>query len=103
MRRGELLALRWREVDLVGKSIQVTRTLVRTGKKGYEIKPPKSKMSRRVIPIDKEIGAYLSTKNDGQELVFHYADGSFFDPSSVTHTFKKIAAKAGFPGMRFHE
>lgn len=49
MRQGELLALRWRDVDLAGGSLAVTGTLQRVPGQGLTITEPKTLRSRRRI------------------------------------------------------
>jgi integrase len=60
LRRGELLALRWRDVDLKASTLQVRQTLVRVknrnapkgeGKTRLLIQEPKTSHSRRTVPI----------------------------------------------------
>jgi integrase len=50
MRRGELLALRWQDVDLEAGQVQVTRSLEQT-RKGLAFKTPKSRRGRRKISL----------------------------------------------------
>ena len=50
MRRGELLALRWSDVNLEGTAVSVDRALEQT-KAGYRFEPPKTKHGRRMISI----------------------------------------------------
>jgi integrase len=52
MRRNELLALRWNDVDFEKKSIKVERALEQTKKFGIRIKPPKTARGRRSIDLD---------------------------------------------------
>jgi len=52
LRPGEALALQWPDVKEDGKAIQVRRKLVRIrGMKGYKLERPKTKKSRRVVPL----------------------------------------------------
>jgi integrase len=51
MRRGELLALRWCDVDLQGAAIQVEQSLEQTRKYGLRFKSPKTKYGRRRITL----------------------------------------------------
>jgi integrase len=50
MRRGEILALRWRDIDFDGGNLAVRQTLEKT-KSGLSFKEPKTQKSRRVIAI----------------------------------------------------
>jgi integrase len=63
MRRGELLALRWRDIDLEAGTISIQRSVgvVRNKGEGAQIreKTPKTKRSRRVIDIDPDTVAVL--------------------------------------------
>ena len=50
MRRGKLLALRWKDVNLDGGMVQVEQSLEQT-KSGLRFKPPKTKHGRRSISL----------------------------------------------------
>lgn len=58
-RRGEILALRWQDVDLVAGSIRIERSVEETNTKGVRFKLPKNKASRRPIGIDGGLVALL--------------------------------------------
>ena len=60
MRRGELLALRWRDCDLDGGRLCVERSLERT-KSGLRFKAPKTKHGRRTISLPASVVAGLRT------------------------------------------
>jgi integrase len=49
MRRGELLALRWKDIDTDGARLRVERSLEQTKKNGLVFKSPKTKHGRRTI------------------------------------------------------
>src|SRR5438876_11378831 len=51
MRRGELLGLRWKDVNLDGRSLSVTQTLEQTTEGGLAFKAPKTDKSRRTITL----------------------------------------------------
>jgi integrase len=59
MRRGELCALRWRDVDLDGGSLRVERSLEETRKGGLRFKEPKSARGRRTISLSPAVVAEL--------------------------------------------
>jgi integrase len=58
MRRGELLALRWSDVDLKGATLRVTQSLEQT-KPGRRFKEPKTKHGRRIIALSSSTVAEL--------------------------------------------
>src|SRR5262245_21156608 len=99
MRRGELLALRWGDVDFDGATVRVERSLEKTVKLGYRFKAPKTKHGRRTISLPPSSIAVLREhrkqqlelrmqlgmgKLDSDALVFCRHDGSNLVPSSVT-------------------
>jgi integrase len=116
MRRGEALALRWKNVDLLGLEINVVETVFKI-KQQYIVKEPKTSHGKRAISLSpslagllreyqgeqqrlrKEMGSSLSE----DDLVFSWPDGRPFDPDSVTHTFGKVMKKAGLKGVRLHD
>ena len=68
LRRGELLALRWKDVDLKTGTLQVRQTLVRVtnhsatkaeGRTQLIVQEPKTAQSRRTVPIPEECLAAL--------------------------------------------
>jgi len=89
LRRGELRALKWSDVDLKGRMIRVERTL----DDGERAKPgrtiaPKTRAGRRRVPIPKvlhgELAAHkLRTGRDGDALVFGRTTSEPFTPSTV--------------------
>ena len=117
MRRGELLALRWCDVDLDLASLSVVQSLYRLTGGEFVIKEPKSPQSRRSIAMpptlalllrkykEERIGAGIMVGKPlgDNDLVFCHFDGTPFDPSTVTHTFSKTTRKIGLSGVRFHD
>jgi integrase len=116
MRRGEALALRWKNVDLLGLEINVVETVYKI-KKQYFIKEPKTSHGKRAISVSPSLAGLLREyqieqqqlrKEMGislgdEDLVFSWPDGRPFDADSVTHTFGKIMKNAGFSGVRLHD
>ena len=66
MRRGELLALRWQDVDLDGGKLRVERSIEQT-KAGLRFKSPKTKHGRRTITIPPSIAAELRVHRKEQQ------------------------------------
>ena len=117
LRRSELLALKWRDLDLNLACIYVAHSLHRLEDGNTIIKDPKTSSSRRPVDLppslalllrqhraDQEIERVLMGQNLNEEdFVFSRADGSPLNPTTVTHTFSKVAKRAGMPYLRLHD
>ncbi len=119
LRRGELLALRWQHVDLDKGSLFVAASLEhsRAASGRIRFKGPKSKTSRRVIPLAPECVLLLRAHKTQQEeergvagdvcvdndLVFPNPDGSPWAPDTFTTQFSQLAKSVGMRGFRFHD
>ena len=105
MRQGELLALRWIDVDWTAHRIRVRRNLVR-GRFGT----PKSKRSSRSIPLADEVARELellfkasSYQADGDLVFAHPHAGKPLDRSQLLKRFKAALRRAGVREIRFHD
>ncbi len=117
LRRGELLALRWRNVDLQKASFFVVESLEQTRRHGVRFKAPKSRSSRRFVPLSPDCVELLSLHKGQQDalraqagrayaendLVFCNSDGSPWPPDTFSVQFGKLAASVGLKGFRFHD
>jgi integrase len=123
MREGELLALRWRDVDLEAGHVQVRGTLARIPHKGHHTGSPKSKRSRRRLDLDLVVIAALRRHKARQaeeklasgigaawgdarwpDLVFTNEVGRCLDASNlVKHRFYPLLRRAELPRIRFHD
>ena len=109
MRQGELLALRWADLDFAGRFISVNRNLVR----GL-LTTPKNHQRRRV-DMSAQLSAALAASRtrqraralkagkDSPEMVFPSADGTLLDEANVRHMFYRILEKAELRRVRFHD
>jgi integrase len=116
MRRGEILALRWRNADLDRGSIRVVESLEQT-KAGLRFKSPKTEKTRVItlpgFAIDElrrlkrqqaEELLALGVRQDGNTLVCARADGEPMQPRSLTHEFTHLMARTkDLPRARFHD
>ncbi len=114
MRQGELLALRWSDVDIGARLVRVERTLGwRRGKDGRRevvFGDPKTEQSRRGVPLTGVAAAALErqrvmvdTFGVSSELVFPSMRGTPQDGVNVTQRAKRLMAAAGLPEKRFHD
>jgi len=117
MRRSELLALRWCDIDLFLCQVYVTRTLhqLRGGEIIYRV--PKTAKGRRMIALSPSAALVLREQQEKQEveramlgiplkdaaLVFSQLDGKPLLPDSVTHAWIKLVRRTGFEGIRLHD
>lgn len=100
LREGELLGLRWRDIDLARKTITVTGTLDRDAGR---IDSPKTESSARTIPIPTELVEELRKMPRRSELVFTTPTGQPINRSNLHRQFKSLLKKAGLPSIRFHD
>jgi integrase len=106
LRKGELLALRWRDVDWPAARIRVRQNWVRG-----EFGTPKSKRSTRSVPMADEVGGELERlfkrsrfQGDGELVFAHPASGEPLPKANVTRRFRKALKKAGLDDShRFHD
>jgi integrase len=133
MRRGEALALRWQDVDLILHELSVTRSVqyldgVEPDKR-ISFKETKTQKSRRQISLSPSLVDVLKDHRDVQikirdamnkeneenkenkeknelldsDLIFSHPDGSPLLPNSVTHAWIKVARRCGLKGIRLHD
>jgi integrase len=105
LRMGELIALRWRDVDWPSSRIRVRRSHVRG-----EYVSPKSKRGSRSVPLADDLGAELDRHFQGSkfsavdDLVFaHPVTGRPLDRSKVRKRFKDALRAAKVREIRFHD
>ena len=116
MRRGEILALRWKDIDLEQATLQVCRSLGQT-KSGLYFAAPKTTRGRRSISLPaiavealrrhkiRQAERYLANGvgNKGPEgLVVCRWDGEPLRPGSLSHHFQYVIQRAGLPRITFH-
>lgn len=115
-RRGELLALRWQDVDFDAATLTVARSLEETKAGGLRFKSPKSGRAR-VVKLPQVALAALRRHRaeqaaiklrigdagwNSKDLIFPNTDGSPWRPSYFTDSFGYLARRAKFSGIHFH-
>lgn len=66
MRKGELLALKWEDIDFINKTISINKTITRE----HEIQTPKTQTSNRIISISDNLINELSKLKRDSEFIF---------------------------------
>lgn len=105
LRQGELVALRWRDVDWKAVLIRVRRNYTR-GRFGT----PKSRRSSRAVPMPERVAVELkrhferSSYTGDDDLVFcHPETGNPYDASKMRKRFEVAVKVAGIRSIRFHD
>jgi integrase len=111
MRRGEMLALRWRDVDFAAGKVRVERSLEQTKAGGLRFKAPKTKRGRRTISIAPSAMAELRAHRKAQQerwlalglgkvrddaLVFATWNGEPRTPNALSKDWSETMAAMGF-------
>lgn len=117
LRLGELLGLRWSDVDLEARQLTVRRALTRADGGGWTFDEPKTARSRRTVMLPavavdglrrqrarqaEERLAAGAAWQDQDGLVFTDALGRPLQPSAVSHAFRDAAERLGLP-VRLHD
>ena len=121
MRRGELLGLRWGDVDLDAGRLTVRRTLITTdvqrkGEPGYSWSEPKTKAGRRPIALDPDTVRVLREHRRRQaaerlafgpgyadaDLVVCEPDGSIIHPKTFSYRWERAVKQAGLQAIPVH-
>ena len=104
LRRGELLGLKWEDIDLTAGVIRVRRQVSRIDGKIVEA-PLKTKNAYRTVTISPQavevLNAQKAKTND--EYVFPSPNGGPISPDSVNNMLKRVLKRAGIPRVRFHD
>jgi integrase len=113
LRQGELLGLKWTDVDLDAGKLSVRRS-PKVTEYGLNFGPPKNKASRRSVPLNKSAVAALNAHRlrqneerlrvgelwEDQDLVFPNRAGKPINPSNFYHRGFKVLLKKARLGNR---
>ncbi len=117
LRRSELCALRWGDVDLQLGTIHVQRAAANLGG-GVIIKAPKTKRSNRIDALPAFVVAVLRRHRAAQaqrhesfgarapgdgDVIFDRLDGRAWDPNELSRHFMKLVRAHHLPPQRFHD
>lgn len=115
LRQAELLGLRWRDIDLDMCSISVSQVFYKRHGKS-EFKQPKTEHSRRRVAMTPKLALYLRDYKAERESLYHQLEkklglddlvfanvkGQPIDPGTLSHSFSRMARKAGLAEVHFH-
>ncbi|MGQ0744931.1 MAG: tyrosine-type recombinase/integrase [Acidimicrobiales bacterium] len=116
MRRGEILGLRWCDVDFDGARLSVRQALVSVAYE-MQLSDVKTGAGRRTIDLDERTVSVLRQWRKAQaeerlalgagyldrDLVFCRSDGERLHPDLFSQTFDRAASKAGLPDITLHD
>jgi integrase len=117
MRRGEVLGLRWSDVDLEQGTVTISQTRVSVGATRVVVSEPKTQRGRRQLPLDAAVCAALQTLRARQAserlaagtayeatgLVVVDEAGQPLRPERYSDRFAQLARAAKVPAIRLHD
>lgn len=117
MRCGELLALRWSNIDFERQKLLVLHTVSYIPHYGYVETEPKTKAGKRLISLPlffvdilkqhrvQQLEQRLKVGDtwENRDLVFPDLHGGYFNSNYLLRLFKKLLQEAGVPHMHFHD
>lgn len=118
LRRGELCALKWQDIDFTKRRLQIRSNLVRVTGRGLIEKSPKTVNSQRKISLplfvidalkkhqvsQQEARKLASESWQEHDFVFCQKNGTRIDPQLLDRWFKRLLKVASLPpGMRLHD
>ena len=116
LRQGELLGLRWSDLDLDAGVLRVQQTVQWLPRQGFVFRPPKTAKGRRSLPLSPETVQTLRQARLGQvqerlqlgpsyqdfDLVFATVTGAPIDPSNLRKAWLSIVETADIEYLSFH-
>lgn len=104
LRRGELLGLKWQDIDWKNGIMKVRRQVARVDGEIVEA-PLKTKNSYRTVSISPQAVEVLKEQKQktNDQYVFPSPNGGPISPDSVNNMLKRVLERAGIPKVRFHD
>lgn len=116
LRRGEVLALRWQDVDLERGKVYIRRNMVRVDKE-IIFKDPKTETSNREIELPSTVLKLLQVERkryltnrlkmgeqfEDNDLVVCWDDGKCINPDTLSQKFRRLIERIGLKHIRLHD
>lgn len=112
MRRGEVVGLKWSDLDTARSRLSISRSLQNVGGKPVEF-GVKTRTSRRTVELDHHTRDLLvrwrhrlqreQLPHGADDWMFCNVHGRFLNPESVTQLFDRIVQRSDVPRIRFHD
>ena len=107
LRKGELTALLWEDLNVEAKTISVSKQAVGVKGGGVKITRPKTETSIRRIAIPQQVVDLLAAEHekhpDSPYLFTSPVTGKMYHPDSIVNLHKKILKGAGLEHIRLHD
>jgi integrase len=117
MRRSELLAVRWQDVNLILGNAYVSRSMHQLRDKSYIFRSTKTAKGKRTVALTPSTIKVLSEHRNKQalersmlgltlansDLIFSQIDGNPLRPNTITSTWISLTYRAGVKRIRLHD
>ena len=107
LRKGELTALLWSDLDIQNRTISVSKQYVKNPNGELALTRPKTETSVRKVSIPQEAVDLLISEHDKHPdnpyMFPSPITGEMYYPDSIVNLHKKILKDAGLPHIRFHD
>ena len=107
LRKGELAALLWSDLDLDAKTLTVSKQAIGVKGGGVKVSPPKTETSVRRIAVSEQAVSLLVQEHakhpDNPYLFPSPRTGTMYHPDSIVNLHKKILKRAGLEPLRLHD
>lgn len=101
LRKGEVLALQWSDIDLDAMTISISRSM-----RGGIVTTPKTRGSIATLPLPELVSSLMADRRrqaGGHKLIFCKSDGSPLSDATPNRILSRSLVRAGLPSIRFHD